>query len=782
MAVIPGSPEPSAIDEAWELTRGAVATEAVLQPAATAPAPSTEMAPEDGIQEEVIGRARPSLQPGPEPDAVAVPPVEPRAGTGGPPPAPVPPDEDLPDGARITDVRLYLLDDATALGKPQCHTYGKKVGIVFVHGIGSQPTAETLFDWARPIVRTVWAWSERQAIIDETGFRDPVDVAQVDLTGRSTPFIQLIVPAVAPRGGRPPVPPQTWIMTEAWWAADIRPANITEMVTWSIRHVPAIISGIIGGIRMSKQRRPADPNAPDEPRPLKGSVVAFADAILVGALFGAAAAVAAPVYLALRVIQTLPIPGAKEKLNTGPLDWFLGEWFGDVRVLLHDRSQAANLRMRLATTIDKVRNFGAEHIILVAHSGGTVLSYMMLADPSHDHLEVDKLITHGQAIGLAWKVGGQDSLDTPGYDEGLRTGDRLLRSVHRERPGRRWPRWVDFHATHDVAPAFSAAGWPDPRDPPPGKKPRHECDGPDESWTVSNRMSVIRDHGGYWDNEESFVIPLLRELDTPTGTWEDSRFYPQRVPGYRSRVEDRNHRVRDLARWWILWMALLGIAIVAGLRFNSTPGFGLSPLGMAVGGWLKPLPVLDTLADMPSTLLGLGFVAALAYMVVAGQALGAWNTLDERERTRARTVGSKPVERATARGRIALATLASLAVIGVAVAPGAGYSFETIRVAGIEFTPILNWFVVVITILGIARLGLVARFIGWLVSPLPWLADTSELEPDAEAEEPLARSSDIEAVGAWAAWDVDALPDRARGSPAAEPAQTAIDEGPAQPA
>ena len=233
-------------------------------------------------------------------------------------------------------------------------------------------------------------------------------------------------------------------------------------------------------------------------------------------LFGLLALVIVPIYSVLRVLGSLPIPGLKDAVSTTQIDLFLTNWFGDVRILLADRAQAANLRTQMATAILKLRAYGVDSVVVVAHSGGTVLSYMLLADPFYDDLDIDKFITHGQALGMAWTLGHLEDEVRPDYDDGLRAGDRLMRLAHHPRPDGtavdaalgRLPRQPRPGAgLHRVGLAEGHAR-PPPGQPGPGDKP-------DQSWTVFNRMSVRNDHGGYWDNEEQFVIPLLRELDTP---------------------------------------------------------------------------------------------------------------------------------------------------------------------------------------------------------------------------------------------------------------------------
>ena len=309
------------------------------------------------------------------------------------------------------------------------------VGVVFVHGIGSQVAGETIFDWSAPLVRTLWAWAEATADPEHgRPFTDPVEWADVDLTGQSTPVLQVVIPEMDGHQR------QRWVMTEAWWAADVRPPSLSTMLDWlvgkgEVKHIGA---GIINGLRITADRRRDDITAPGSGLPAGDPAVADSWTSSTRSpsrcLFGLLALVIVPIYSVLRVLGSLPIPGLKDAVSTTQIDLFLTNWFGDVRILLADRAQAANLRTQMATAILKLRAYGVDSVVVVAHSGGTVLSYMLLADPFYDDLDIDKFITHGQALGMAWTLGHLEDEVRPDYDDGLRAGDRLMRLAHHPRP------------------------------------------------------------------------------------------------------------------------------------------------------------------------------------------------------------------------------------------------------------------------------------------------------------------------------------------------------------
>jgi hypothetical protein len=341
---------------------------------------------------------------------------------------------------------------------------------------------------------------------------------------------------------------------------------------------------------------------------------------LILGLFVLLTLVAVPVYALIKLLGALPIPTVVQGVSTAQLDWFLADWFGDVRVLLGDRAQAANIRSRVELAIDALGEYGCGTIVVVGHSGGTIVGYMTLADLPDD-LRVDAFITHGQALGLAWRLGHYEGpLDTfrgvaGDEDELLRRGDRLVSAlpegVH----------WEDFWATHDPAPAG----------------PLDDLDRavslPARSHLVTNRNSIINDHGSYWDNEEGFVIPVMRLIDTVGRRHEsDSRFFPgfgKRDP----RIAARDARVVLLSRYWLMWLTLaIGTAVV-GLAAGQAgfPAFGAFVLGLP-GSLVDPPPP----GDGPWVwLVGALSIYLLSY-AVQRISIARWDEWDAESRAKAR--------------------------------------------------------------------------------------------------------------------------------------------------
>ena len=59
-------------------------------------------------------------------------------------------------------------------------------------------------------------------------------------------------------------------------------------------------------------------------------------------------------------------------------DMFIVDWFGDLPVILDDQSQSAAIRTRLVERVRWLHERGRQDVVLVAHSGGTIVSYATL--------------------------------------------------------------------------------------------------------------------------------------------------------------------------------------------------------------------------------------------------------------------------------------------------------------------------------------------------------------------------------------------------------------------
>ena len=144
------------------------------------------------------------------------------------------------------------------------------------------------------------------------------------------------------------------------------------------------------------------------------------------------------------LLRRIPIGVLQDFAVRKMVDSFLVDWFGDLPVLIDDPVQSANVRARLAGAIRRLKDDGCDAIVIVAHSGGALVTFETLLDPAYRELHVDKLITLGQGLGLAWRLAADPEVDE------IPPGSRVIGDLAAVRPDLRW---VDVWASYDPAPA-----------------------------------------------------------------------------------------------------------------------------------------------------------------------------------------------------------------------------------------------------------------------------------------------------------------------------------------
>ena len=454
-----------------------------------------------------------------------------------------------------------------------------RTGVVFVHGIGSQKPAETLLQWSTPLVEVITAWHRRLPSTGDDSPRDPVLRAAIDFSS-SFPTVALGIRASTGQDGSVH-PAREWLLTEAWWASKVTPPSLTTVANWLGPRGGAgqVVDGILGNRSEGPLLKLA-----------RGALVPFVS-VLSGIIL--------TVYGLLRGITGLiPIQAVKDAAILREFDDFLTGWFGDVRILLFDPAQSANIRAGLAEAVARLRDAGCDRIAVVAHSGGAMVSYLALTDPAIDpeRMRVDKLVTFGSGWNLALRL-------TP---DGAGMADRLRRDITERHPELRWR---DFWGSHDPAPAGALEL--DKIRPQVSDRSRIR------SYRVWNRRSLLDDHGGYFDNDEEFVLPLLREIDVPDGWGESSRFYPpdpdsgpQAGPSEPAdpdddprgivdpRVVRHRQRVATIALWRQASLAV-PVATIA-LTLQLVPG-RLVAIGHEVAGFVPRVPIVADVIDLVRT-------------------------------------------------------------------------------------------------------------------------------------------------------------------------------------
>jgi hypothetical protein len=457
------------------------------------------------------------------------------------------------------------------------------VGIVFVHGIGAQEAGETLLDWGGKIIALLL---DARGIEGTAG--DPVIDCQLDPGGSESRYIEVQLPRATNKQGEL-VPEQHWVMTEAWWAQRVRPPAFGEMAEWlgprgAIKRIVAAMAprgrtehdprlrpaAIVKPLKRRNIPRPqlrdfvrkggrkTEPGVEEDAEtggvygPPRQSGIPVLDGIVkffrivgsdvgtlvakvgAGLYFQAISALVLVLYGALRSIEKiLPIGPLKNGALTRPIDRFMLDWFGDVYVLLGDPAQAASVRGRLIDALNDLHGNDCSTVAVVAHSGGAIVSYMTLADPARKGIKVDRLITLGEGLNLAWRL---TTGDDGKVDEDTRNRyDRLYRDVFADRDELVWH---DFWSSQDPAPVGVLA-------PPDDRTMGNASLGRIQTHAVWNRLAFREDHGAYWDNDEEFLIPLARLL---VADLSGPRMFPD-TDADEMRSNRRRRRLSFLSVW-----------------------------------------------------------------------------------------------------------------------------------------------------------------------------------------------------------------------------------------
>jgi hypothetical protein len=483
---------------------------------------------------------------------------------------------------------------------PQTRTHlgderARRVGVLFVHGIGEQQQSESIRWFGGALVRWLGSWHAARAGSIETV------AAHLSYGGGLEGPARFEVRIPAHQAGSRTWPEHHWVIAEGWWAARISPPSFREMISWGLRSggralqrlfVQAadklkVIAGRLGAERPDRPVGKSDPG-------LVGALIEFVSTLLLAALYLAALPLLYVLLLVLFAISLIPIEQWRTFALTRLIEPFLVEGLGDFKTYMQDDVQALHIRTRIDEDVRfLVEEEHCEDLIVVAHSHGAVVAFDALASHRLPYLDrIRKFITVGAALNNAWAL----------HPECARLRAPLPAHIY----------WVDFWSYYDPVPGGQLTrtllGAAPVVDPGPGLQAEmrwyeeyvHPGTVQDRSHTaptgplprqVTNGMNVLNDHDGYFRNAEQFLSRVAAEIDLPHGYYERSRFHPRDL---WQRTKRRRLRVTTLVGWRLGAMALFVLAL--GTRIAGHGWLQLTIDGRGVGGWIERIPGATALA------------------------------------------------------------------------------------------------------------------------------------------------------------------------------------------
>ena len=231
-----------------------------------------------------------------------------------------------------------------------------RLGVLFVHGIGTQPPRDTLVRWGDVLLKVIG-----RATGEEPGRTIPI-VGQADAGDRSGDKpAEVVVEFRRNEGDRR----EKWLLAEGWWADSFPAPTYSELVSWSFRAVPWAIA-----LHIAQRFWQTNPKAS------KGAWLwayskAFAQLLLAMAL--------TPVFMILPtltlVLGLLPIPRLRSAILT--TQTMLIATVGDSLAFVESPLRAALIRGRILEGLERLKG-RCERTVIVAHSQGAAATLYAL--------------------------------------------------------------------------------------------------------------------------------------------------------------------------------------------------------------------------------------------------------------------------------------------------------------------------------------------------------------------------------------------------------------------
>lgn len=230
-----------------------------------------------------------------------------------------------------------------------------RLGVLFVHGIGTQPSSNTLVQWGDQLLKVIQR-SSRGSVVPRVERADPGDAASGEPAEACVRFFHSGLP-------EPGENTERWLLSEAWWAESFPSPSYSELVSWSLRAVPWALA-----IHIAQRYWQAEPATLNEPGPARKRVLAARLFAVLQLLIALALAPAVILALVLTlVLGLLPIPQLRSVMLS--VQSRLTGTMGDSLAFVESPVRAGLIRTRILTRLERLID-KCDHTIIVAHSQG----------------------------------------------------------------------------------------------------------------------------------------------------------------------------------------------------------------------------------------------------------------------------------------------------------------------------------------------------------------------------------------------------------------------------
>jgi hypothetical protein len=483
----------------------------------------------------------------------------------------------------------------------------RRIGLLFVHGIGNQAGGDTLLQCGEPLLRWVRRWLSQ--LPQEHGDISVIESHLISSEGDVMPGHAIAELSLSSSEGGRHI--ERWVLAESTWAKKVHQPSFQNIAGWMLTVGTWMLLSY--GIRSPHERNKLDWRH-------------IADVILI-LLSVAAAVVIQVLIIILALLAILPIPRLRAALSNTLL--LLTGFLGDSYVLLESEMQRKAIVAKVRKDLDWIAA-KCDLVAVIAHSQGAAVAHRALRSKEPENISL--FITYGSglakleqlklmseinrgilrlaylaapvafvstiidvrvylrfldvplavagaiflaivAIGLMWTLISEMQRDQPRLEEEM---ERL--SLQGIRPNLKW---LDLSSSADLISNSSL-------------QPKHGHIGGYEFRTVTNIRNIFLDHTWYWKNQADFIPAVVQELALSLSRLNIF------VPNSTKILEDAAKKHASCVSWLVLTrLASASAVILIATAFSSE----LARLGMRFRGWLSDGAILKWISEGIADLL-----------------------------------------------------------------------------------------------------------------------------------------------------------------------------------